>query len=679
MVGMLALDHMLTPRSVAVVGASERRGSVGDQTVRQLISGGFPGLVYPVNPGYETIAGLRAYPTVNDIAEPVDVTVLAVSNTHLEGEVERAVAAGSRSLVIFASCHGTASDGSSLRRRITKLVNEAGIPVCGGNGMGLLNVESGLRLCGFYQPPDLRAGGISFLTHSGSLFSAMLHNQRDLGFNLVVSAGLEMNTSMSDYLTWVLELESTKVVALFLETIRDPAAFVSGLRMAADREVPVVALKVGASRRGRVAVATHSEAIAGEDAVYDALFDEHGVHRVHSMDEMLDTVELMATTPKTFPGGLGAVHDSGGERALLIDTADRVGVPLPAVAPTTMEALARVLDPGLEPENPVDAWGTGRDAQDIFVACLDALASDPEVGVLAFSVDLTEEEDAGSEYGLAVARAADNTDKPMLVLTHVSSAVDRRQARSVRERGVPVLEGTETGLRAIRHLLDRAERASWPAKAPRITRRKQTIEGRDPLRLLASYGIPFAETHHASEQGEACRVAETLGYPVVLKTAGLAHKTEVDGVRLGLMDSPAVVAAYHDLSDRLGPEVTVSRQIDAGVEIGVGSMTDPQFGPVVVISAGGVLIEAFGDSIAVVPPVDGNGAHRALGRLGVAKLLSGVRGREPADVDALGELVARFSELVVDQAGVIDSIDLNPVIAGPSGAVAVDVVVKWAT
>ncbi|HXV70123.1 MAG TPA: acetate--CoA ligase family protein [Acidimicrobiia bacterium] len=673
---MLALDHMLTPRSVAVVGASERRGSVGDQTVRQLISGGFEGPIYPVNPGYDTIAGLTSYPTIGDIGAPIDVAVLAVSNANLETETERAVKAGARSLVIFASCHGKAADGVPLRRRIAEIVSEAMIPVCGGNGMGLLNIEYGLRLCGFFQPPGLRSGGISFLTHSGSLFSAMLHNHRDLGFNLVVSTGLEFNTRMSDYLGWVLDQASTDVVALFMETVRDPVGFENGLRHASDRQIPVVALKVGASSRGRTAVATHSEAIAGEDVVYDALFDAYGVHRVQSMDEMLDTVELMASRPKLFPGGLGAVHDSGGERALLIDTADRVGVPLPRVSTATAASLALVLDPGLEPENPVDAWGTGREADEVFVACLDALAGDPAVAVLAFAVDLTEEEEAGSEYGLSVARAAKNTDKPTVVLTHVSSAIDDKQARYVRESGVPILEGTETGLRAIRHLLDRAERASWPERAPRLTTPVQ-LDVRDPLRLLDSYGIPVVETLVAGNEEEAVAVAETISFPVVLKTAGLSHKTEVDGVRLGLADERAVVTAYQDISGRLGPMVTVSRQLDPGVEIGLGSITDPQFGPVVVISAGGVLIEILSDVVAFFPPVDSVQARRALDRLAVGTLLSGVRGSAPADVEALSQVVARFSELVADQAGVIDSIDLNPVIAGPDAAVAVDVLVKW--
>jgi len=331
----------------------------------------------------------------------------------------------------------------------------------------------------------------------------------------------------------------------------------------------------------------------------------------------------------------------------------------------------------LEPENPVDAWGTGRDAEEVFVGCLDALAADPAVGVVAFSVDLTEEEDAGSESGHSVARAAENTEKPMLVLAHVSSAVDRKQARYVRERGIPVLEGTETALRAIRHLMDRAERATWPEPEPRLSEHL-TIEDRDPLRLLADYGIPFVETIRADDSSKAVRAAETIGYPVVLKTEGLAHKTEVDGVRLGLRNRDEVVAAYEDISTRLGPGTMVSRQADAGVEIGLGSITDLQFGPVVIVSAGGMLIETLADTVALLPPVDSFRARRAIESLDVAALLSGARGSAAADIEALAELVARFSELVADQSGVIDALELNPVIAGREAATAVDVLVKWA-
>lgn len=229
---------------------------MGDQVVRQLISGGFDGPIYPVNPRYETLHGLRCAPDLERVGELVDLVVLAVANAHLESGLTEAAKIGARSAAIFASCHGETSDGTPLRIRLHEIAADADIPICGGNGMGFLNIEAGLRVCGFYEPPDLVPGGVTFLSHSGSLFSALLHNRRGIRFNHVVSTGLEINTPMDRYLAWSLDRETTRVIALFLETIRDPEGFKDTLGAAANRDVPVVALKVGASSRGQKAVAT---------------------------------------------------------------------------------------------------------------------------------------------------------------------------------------------------------------------------------------------------------------------------------------------------------------------------------------------------------------------------------------------------------------------------------------
>lgn len=663
---------MLQAGSVAIVGASSRPGSVGEQTLRQLRNGGFGGEIYPVNPRYDSLMDLVCHPDISSIGQPVDLAVLAVSNAHLEAETEKALVSGARSLAIFASCHGLSADGTTpLRNRIAALADEAGARICGGNGMGFVNVENNLRICGFYQPEVLVPGGIVFLSHSGSLFSAMLHNRRGLAYNLVVSTGLELNTTMSDYLSWALDLETTRVVALFMETIRDPVGFRQALALASEREIPIVALKVGASSRGRAAVATHSEAIAGDDAVYEALFDAYGVHRVLTMDEMADTAELMSTPRRPVRGGLGAVHDSGGERALLIDTADRVGVDLPELSAETVETLTGLLDPGLEPANPVDAWGTGRDATSVFVSCLDALANDPVIGVIAFSVDLTAEDSIDDAYGTAALEAASHTDKPLVVLANVSTTVDQKQADMVRAGGVPVLQGTETGLRAIHHLIERGERLSWPATQPRRTR-PVSPGVTDPVSLLDHYGIATAPTITAGDLEAVLDAADELGYPVVLKTTATAHKSDVGGVVLGIEDDRTMEAAYNDMAERLGPTVTVSRQVDPGVEIGLGMVTDPQFGPVVLVSAGGTLIELLRDRVALLPLVDAAKARRAISKLAVSQVLSGVRGSSGVSVDSLVDIVVRFSELAADSSGLYSSIDLNPVIVGPDSAVAVD-------
>ncbi len=546
--------------------------------------------------------------------------------------------------------------------------------------MGFLNVEERIRVCGFYQPEDLRPGGVTFLSHSGSLFSAMLHNQRGIRFNLVVSTGLEINTTMNAYMQWALELESTRVLALFLETIRDPDGFRQALARADDMDVAVIALKVGSTSKGQEAVATHSEGIAGDDAVYEALFEAHGVHRVWSMDEMADTVELFATGRRATASGLAAVHDSGGERALLIDTADRVGVALPPLGEGATTRLSQVLDPGLEPVNPVDAWGTGRDAEDVFVECLQAVADDPVVGAVAFCVDLTAEEKPDYAYSDAAFTVAGRIGKPLMVLSNLTTTVDPAQAGRLRDGGIPVLEGTETGLRAIRHLLDRHTRSIRPAASPRLSRPSNPVpivEGEAAaLQVLLSYGIPVPSYEVVGDEAAVLDAAQRIGYPIVLKTAeSVDHKTEMRGVTVGIADEASLGEAYRDLASRLGSEVMVAEQIPDGVDIGLGMVHDEQFGPVVIISAGGQLIEILADRVAVLPPVDKAGAIRALDRLRIRPVLDGVRGRPPSDIDSLAEVIARFSELAADGAGLIGAMDVNPVIAGPAGAVAVDALI----
>ncbi|HET7846968.1 MAG TPA: acetate--CoA ligase family protein, partial [Acidimicrobiia bacterium] len=438
---------------------------------------------------------------------------------------------------------------------------------------------------------------------------------------------------------------------------------------------------VGASISGQKAVATHSEALAGDDAVYEALFDAYGVHRVWSMDEMADTLELFSAGRRASAFGLGAVHDSGGERAMLIDTADRAGVPLPGLAVATTDRISAVLDPGLEPANPVDAWGTGREAEAVFAECLQALADDPAVGAVAFCVDLTPEEEPDGAYSSAAIEVAGATEKPVMVLGNLASTIDPYQSGLLRESGIPVLEGTVTGLQAIRHLLDHHRYGQTAERASRMSAVADPSRGSGgplaALELLRGYGIPTPEVLMAvSEQG-AVEAAGELGYPVVLKTgAAIDHKTEANGVMVGISDETALRSAYRLLSDRLGPVVLVAETVPAGVEVGLGMITDPQFGPVVILSAGGTLIEVIGDRVAVMPPVDARRARAALDRLAIRPLFDGVRGRPAVNLDALAEVVARFSELAFDAGGRLSAVDVNPVIAGPERSVAVDALMK---
>jgi acyl-CoA synthetase (NDP forming) len=684
-----AVRRMLEARAIAVVGASVREGSVGHQSLIEIRDGGFDGRVFPVNPKYDEVLGWTCYPTVGDIAEPVDLVILAVANALLEDQLRAAAEAGAGSAVVFASGYEEPRDGvPPLTERLGAIASGAGMALCGGNCMGFANIAHRTRALGFYEPKDLRPGGLVFISHSGSAFSAMLHNGRGLGFDLAVSAGQELVTTAADYLLYALERDSTRAVGLFIETVRDPARFERALERARERDVPVLALKVGRETLARRMISAHSGALAGEDGAYEALFEKHGVLRVESLDEMADALALFASGRRAGPGGLASVHDSGGERALLVDTAASIGVPLARISQTTTERLADLLDPGLESVNPLDFWGTGKDAREVIVGSIRALLDDPDTAALAFAVDLTTEDSPDMGYIGMATEVFPETEKPFAMLSSFSSGIDRDDVRHLEAAGIPVLEGTATGLAALRHLFEYRDHRALPplsgaSPASAETRERwatrlatgEPFEEVEALGLLADYGIPVIAARRVDNGDDAVAVANELGL-VALKTAafGIQHKSDVGGVRLGLHPDD-VRAAYADIVSRLGPAVTVAAMAPPGVEVALGITRDAQFGPLALVAAGGVLVEVLHDRRLGMPPLDASRAMRLIDRLRIRPLLAGVRGQPAVDVGALADALVALSWLAVDHGDQLDALDVNPVICGPNGCVAVDALV----
>lgn len=689
--GRTALECMLEARSVAVVGASVREGSVGHQALVELVEGGFRGPIFPVNPKYDEVLGIRCVGTIADVGDPVDLTILAVGNALLEEQLRVAADAGSRSAVIFASCYeAPRDDGPPLPERLVAIARAAGMALCGGNCMGFANLEKGVRALGFYEPKALRPGPIAFISHSGSAFSALLHNDRGLSFNVAVSSGLELVTTAADYVRYALSLDSTKAIGLFVEGVRDPDNFLRALEAANERDVPVVALKVGREALTREMVTAHSGALAGEDGAYEALFEAFGVLRVESLDEMADTLALFGSGRRAGPGGLATVHDSGGERALLVDSAASVGVPLARISEETTRRLAGLLEEGLLPVNPLDFWGTGRDAHEVVTGCVRALLDDPDTAALAFGVDLTTEDDPETGYIRMAKEVFPETGKPFAMLSNFASGIDRDDARRLEDAGIPVLESTMSGLAAFRHLLDYRDHRALPpltgaspvAVEARERWRARLASGEpfdEPtgLAMLSDFGVPAVATERVQSADEAVAAAERVGWPVALKTAAprVQHKSDVGGVRLGLRDADAVRDAYTDLANRLGPEVAVAQMAPAGVEIHLGIVRDLQFGPLLLVAAGGVLVEVLKDRRMALSPLDDVRARRLIDLLASRPLLDGVRGQPAADVDALARAVVALSWLAHDLGDHLEALDANPVICGPDGCLAVDALV----
>jgi acetate---CoA ligase (ADP-forming) len=711
-----AVRAMLEAGSVALVGASPRAGTFGRRMLDEVAKSAARPRVYPVNPKYSEIDGERCYSSLADLPEPAELALLAVPDAAVEEQLAVAAECGSRGAVIFGNAHedpALAGPGLGLRQRLAVIAASADMALCGAGCMGFVNVSHGLRAMGYTEPDPLPAGPVAVVTHSGSVFSALLRARRGFGFTLAVSSGQELVTAAPAYLEYALSLPETRVLALVLETIRDGGGLRRVLATAAERDVPVVLLTAGSSASGRQLIAAHSGALAGSDGSWEALARAYGVHRVGDLAEFTDTIELFAVgrcvRPSTRTGaadagqhpagvaeaarraGIAAVHDSGLERAHVVDVAESLGVPLAEIGPGTVERLAALLDPGLEPMNPLDVWGTGADTRGLFAASLAALADDPAVQAVALAVDLVHELDGDHSYPLAVLDTAARTDKPLAVLSNLGSAIDPELARQLRGQGVPVLEGTRSGLLALRHLLEHGQRAdAGGAEGPgRLAgyavnpeRRARgaalladgAVSGAPLLALLADYGIPVAASVPTADLAGAVAAAGAVGYPVVLKTdePAVLHKTDVGGVLLGISDREQLSAGYADLAARLGPKVLVCQTIPAGTELSLGIVRDPELGPLVVVGAGGVLVELLADRAVALPPVSADLAAALVQELRVGKLLGGVRGAPPADLGAVASAIVGVAQLALELGDQLEALDINPLICGPDGAVAVD-------
>jgi acetate---CoA ligase (ADP-forming) len=672
-----ALTAMLEARSVALVGASARPGSLGARMIEEVARSPSRPRTYLVNPRYADIGGVPCLPDLAALPEPVDLALLAVPDHALEQQLSAAARSQARSAVIFGNAFDPPGR-TGLRSRLAAIAGQAGMAVCGAGCMGFVNIVRGLRAIGYVEPDPLPSGPVALVTHSGSVFSALLRTRRGFGFSLAVSSGQELVTTAADYARYALEVAETKVLALVLEAIRDAPGLRAVLAGALAADVPVVLLSVGASQAGQALVSAHSGALAAADGAWEALAGAYGLHRVRDLAELADTLELFAAGRRADHGsGIATVHDSGLERAHTADLAAEVGVPFAAITPQTHARLAAVLDPGLAPANPLDVWGTGRDTEPLFAECLSALAADSAVAAVALAVDLVPEFDGDESYPRAALAAAAATAKPVAVLAGLPAAVDQVAAARLRAAGVPVLEGTRTGLLALRHLLDHAVRPAsppaWPP-APDPRRGPLPTNGPELFDLLREYGIRAARTEAAASREAALAAADAMGYPVVLKTGepGIAHKSDVGGVRLGLAGPAAAGAAYDDLAARLGPRVLVSETAAPGTELALGVVRDPALGPLLVIGAGGVLVEILAERAVLLAPVARSAALAALRRLRIATVLAGSRGQPGADLGAVADAITGLSRLACDLGDALEALDINPLICTPSAAQAVD-------
>ena len=678
-----SLEPFFRPRSVVVVGASARRGSIGGELFRNVLAADFHGAAYPVNRGAEPVAGVKAYAAIEEIPDPVDLAVICVPGEGVLEAAESALRHGVRALcVISAGFAETGSQGRERQERLLALVRAHGARLVGPNCLGISSAEVGLNAT--FAPRAFPPGRIGFSSQSGALGLALLERAeaRGLGVSAFVSIGNKADVSSNDLLEWWEDDPGTDLVLLYLESFGNPRKFARIARRLARRK-PILAMKSGRTGAGRRAADSHTAALAGSDAAVDALFHQAGVVRAETLGELLDVATLLQSQPVPSGRRVAVLTNAGGLGILCADACETAGLELPPLAEETRAALGAVLPAEASVENPVDMLGSATAAA--YRAALPPLLADPSVdAVIVLFVPPVAVDTAlvGAAISEAVADAG-RRGKPVLA-SIVAAAGAPASLRSAAD--VPAFAYPEAAARALGRA---AERAAWLRRsagsvpeledvdesrasavvAGALTGAEEAwLDAAATRELLEAYGIPLVPERVASGPAEAAAAAEELGFPAVVKTAAPgAHKTETGGVALDLPDAAAVRAA----AERVGGAVLVQPLVTGGVELLAGLVQDPMFGPLVAFGAGGVYAELIGEAHFRSTPLTDVDALELVRSGKAGRLVAGFRGKPPADEAALTDVLHRLSRLAEAHPELVE-LDLNPVLGLERGAVAVD-------
>jgi acetate---CoA ligase (ADP-forming) len=685
----------LQPAGLAVIGASERAGTIGAALIDNVRRCGFIGPIYPVHSRAATIAGLRAFPSVGAIGAPVDLAVVAVPAAAVETVVGECARAGVRGVVVISSGFAeVGGEGPARQERLTRLVRASGMRMVGPNCMGVLNTDPAVSLNATFAPQWPAPGNVAMLSQSGALGLAILDRFERLGLGLAnfVSVGNKADVSSNDLLAYWADDPRTGVILLYLESFGNPRKF-ARVAPAVARRKPIVAVKSGRSAAGTRAASSHSASLANLDVAVDALFEQAGVIRTDTLEELFDVAGLLATQPPPRGRAIGVVTNAGGLGILFADACEANGLTLPELAEPTHAALRAALPPQAGLANPIDITATGSAAD--YVRAIELVGADAAVDAVV-AIYITPLVTHPEEIAAAIARGAETVpaEKPLAAVFMNAEHVPAELHRGARGR-LPAFEFPENAARALaaaaryagwrqRPLGSALELDGFAAEAIRAVVDRLLAGAPEPLwvppadvsTMLCAAGIERVASETVAPD-DAVATAERLGYPLVAKAVapGLVHKSDVGGVILDLQSADDVAAAVERLRERVPQLVSVllQRQVDAGIEALVGVTTDPTFGPLVVCGLGGVLVELLRDASYRLPPVTDVDAAEMIGALRLATLLDGYRGSPAGDRAALADVICRVSALV-DLVPELRELDLNPVkvLVPGRGAVVVD-------
>ena len=695
------LRGLFGPRSLALVGASDTSGWAKN-VYQSLRRAGFEGRFVPIHPHHPTVFGLPTRPTLRHLEEPVDLAFALVPTDAVEPVIEDAGAAGVKNLVVLAAGYAERGEEGRLReRRVIERATTHGITVLGPNGLGFINATEKVAPYGLTIAPPLIAGPVGVVLQSGALASAVQAFARDhaIGVSLLVSMGNEAMVTTADVIEYLIEDPATRVIALFLEGIRQPDRFAALARRALGAGKPLVVLKVGRSAGGQQMALAHTGAVAGDDAVVDAALHQLGVIRVRSLEELLITAGLLGYGPPLPGPRMGVITASGGACDIIVDRSDEEGMTIPAFGPSTVAALEKILPGFTNAQNPVDVTGFGLAHQGgvasvrgrtPMVEALRVVARDPDLDFAFVLGPLLTTPVAPGDAAVADrvdehAQAIAEAPIPVVSVRTTCTDLDPIARELLLNRGIHQVGGLEFALSAIGHSLRWRERrrrahaargAASPAPLAWVAELAPgTWAETDSRRILEAGGVPVVPARLATSAGEAVTAAAGFGYPVALKVcgAGIVHKTELGGVALDVDTDAGVREAFARVGG--GRAVLVSPMRKGGVELLAGITADPTFGHVLAVGLGGIWAETLHDVALRVLPADEDDVTEMLGELRAAAVLRGARGTDPVDLPRLVQVLVRLMGVAAMLGPRLQAVEANPLWCGPGRIEALDALV----
>lgn len=693
------LESFFEPKSIAIIGASADLNSISGKPVRYLLSHEYQGEVYPINPKYDEIAGLKCYPSILEVPGQVDMVILAVNYKMVLKMLEQCAEKEVKYALIFSSGFAEAGEeGKKIQDQVVELGKKTGIRILGPNCQGMANLK-GKVTAGFsasLEPKPYVTGPIGFVTQSGALGFSIFNMAQEakVGFNYVVSTGNEVDLHTLDFMEYMLEDPETKLVIGYLEGIKDGEQF----KRIADRALtlgkPIVTLKSGKTELGQKAASSHTASMTGSDEVYSAFVKQKGIIRVNDIEEIIDIAGLAEKTQLPQGKGLGVISTSGGAGIILVDTAIEMGLDIVELSEDTSAKISQNIPDYGSAVNPVDITAQVLNNPDGFSNVLDAMLADPKVdGIVVVITMITGA--GGAKMARDLVEKCKVSPKPISVAWTAGDKMNEDVYDILREGKVPFFKSPVRSVKAIGHLMNygaflkehqanEADRTQVVVSAENIAAAKailananSTLTENQGKQVLAQFDIPVTNEKVAKDSQEAVIIAQEIGYPVALKidSPDILHKTEAGGLKLNISSDQEAKKAFEDIWEsckKYNPEaklngVLVQEMISGGTEVIVGVNNDPQFGPTILFGLGGIFVEVLKDVSLRIAPLTKTEALKMIQEIRGYGVLAGARGKAIRDIDGIADVLVKVSQLALELKDEVGELDINPLLVLPKG------------